>query len=156
MTIIVYDGDELCIDNAGIHEGTKVPMVKSWHVPGTGEIVTGVGNAAQIAVMRDWYIRGAVAEDFPEDQRDAFQWCELIVVSKRGLIRYENLPSPIVHGKNKVAFGVGKDFAYGALGMGATASQAAAVALKYAPDTGHGLATYNWKDADEPENKTVN
>lgn len=144
MSIIVYDGNELAIDNAAIHEGTKVPILKSWTNPHTGEVLTGVGNAAQIELMIDWHAAGAKAADFPESQRAANPWCELIVVSKAGLQRYETTPIPIRHGHNKCAFGVGKDFAYGALAMGATAAQAAAVALQYAPDTGHGIATYNW------------
>lgn len=145
MTIIVYDGDELALDGAAIHEGTKVPIVKAWTSP-TGEVITGIGNAAQIAVMRDWYLDGAKRDDFPlTGQREGNPWCELIVASRDGLRRYENLHLPVQHGKNKCAFGVGKDFAYGALAMGATASQAAEVALKYAPDTGHGIHTYNWR-----------
>lgn len=145
MTIIVYDGNELAIDNAGIHEGTKVPMIKSWSTP-TGEIITGTGNAAQLALMRDWYAAGAKPEDFPASQSLGNPWCDLIVVNRSGLKRFENTPSAILHGKNKCAFGIGKDFAYGALAMGASASQAAAVALQYAPDTGHGIATFQWKD----------
>jgi hypothetical protein len=144
MTIIVYDGSELAIDNAAIHDGTKVPILKAWAAP-SGEVITGIGNAAQLAVMRDWYLAGAKREDFPQTQRESSPWCELIVVSKDGLKRYENLHLPVQHGHHKCAFGIGKDFAYGALGMGATAAQAAEVALRYAPDTGHGIGTYNWR-----------
>lgn len=154
MTIIVYDGVTLAMDGAGIHEGAKVPIVKAWQTIGD-EVVAGVGNAAQIAVMRDWYTAGAKSETFPETQRASNPWCELIVVGKHGLKRYENTPSAIQHGHHKCAFGVGKDFAYGALGAGADAQKAAQVALSYAPDTGHGIILFQWKDGNATTTRSI-
>lgn len=155
MTIIVYDGHSLAIDNAGVHEGIKVPLVKAFRC-NDGSVITGVGNAAQIALMRDWYVNGAKSEEFPESQRQGNPWCELIVVDKDGLTRYEHTPSAVMHARHKCAFGVGKDIAYGALAMGATAEQAATIVTQYHPDCGHGVMTFIWSTDDKRTNKNLN
>lgn len=156
MTIIVYDGQSLAIDNAATHEGVKVPLIKAFRSD-NGDVVTGVGNAAQLALMRDWYAAGADPNSFPPTQRLGSPWCELIVVNATGLIRFENTPSAIVHARHKCAFGIGKDIAYGALAMGATAEQAACIVCQYHPDCGHGVMTFIWSDGDGPAtNKSLN
>lgn len=149
MSIIVYDGITLVIDSAAIHEGVKIPLVKHWSVDEQCVIVTGVGNAAQISLMRDWFMAGADPDKFPKSQALGSPWCELIVVNHRGLVRYENTPSPVEHGRNKCAFGSGKDFAYGALAVGATAEQAVTAALQYSPECGHELLSFQWRYEDE-------
>lgn len=156
MTIIVYDGKSLAIDNAAIHEGIKVPLIKAFRND-AGDVITGVGNAAQLAIMRDWYAAGAKHETFPETQKTGNPWCELIVVNSTGLMRFENTPSAIVHAHHKCAFGIGKDIAYGALAMGATAEQAAGIVCQYHPDCGHGIVTFIWStDTGHETNKDLN
>lgn len=143
MTIVVWDGSTLAVDR-GVTDGfTMWEQDKAWKV---GDIViTGAGHMAQVVAMRDWYARGANPDDFPHTQRVGDSWCELIVVSKAGLIRYERTHIPFEHGHNKCAFGSGKDFAYGALAMGATAEQAVSIANHFSIHCGMGVDVYNFE-----------
>jgi hypothetical protein len=72
-------------------------------------------------------------------------WCQLIIVGPNGLRRYENQHVPVDHGRNKCAFGVGKDFAYGALAVGATAELAVHAASQFIPECGLEPISYMWK-----------
>ena len=148
MTTIVFDGDSLAIDNAGLHGGTLMPVVKSWLLP-NNVVATGIGDGAQISLMVEWYKDGADPEKFPASQRIATPWCELIIVKGDGLFRYERSAFPIQHGFNRCAFGTGKDFAYGALAMGATATEALHIAAHFDPTTGQGATIYKLKDVDD-------
>jgi hypothetical protein len=147
MTIIAYDGETLCVDGAASHDGVKYELTKVWLFKGCA--ITGVGDASQIAVMRSWYEAGAVPAEFPVTQRIGVPWCQLIVVDHRGLKRYDREPVPIDHEHHKCAFGAGKDFAYGALAVGATAELAVHAVSQFVPDCGHSSTTYQWKVANE-------
>jgi hypothetical protein len=140
MTIVVWDGSTLAVDR-GVTDGfTMWEQDKAWRLG--DEVVTGVGNMTLVLAMRNWYVSGRDASKFPTEQTMPDRWCEFIVVTTEGLFRYERSPIPIEHGFHKCAFGYGKDFAYGALAMGATAEQAAHVACKFSPHCGMGVDVY--------------
>ncbi len=149
MTIIAYDGETLCVDGAAVQQGIKHELTKSWQF-GT-EVITGEGDYTQIAAMRAWYEAGADPDKFPATQRVGMPWCQLIVVGPKGLRRYEKSPVPVDHGHNRCAFGVGKDFAYGALAVGATAELAVYAASQFVPDCGHKPSIYVWKGVTNEE-----
>ena len=143
MTIVVWDGDALATDCAATDGAAKWQTTKAWyHVIG-GEvlILTGAGPVQTVLAMREWYKRGGMPDDFPPAQLSP-HWCHFVVVSKDGLVRYEQGPYSIDHGRNKCAFGEGKDFAYGAMAMGATAAEAVAVCNDFSPSCGLGVAVY--------------
>jgi hypothetical protein len=117
---------------------------KAWRVGNA--ILTGVGSMTLVLTMRDWYINGHHPIQFPTEQTLPDRWCEFIVATPDGLFRYERSPIPIEHGKNKCAFGAGKDFAYGALAMGATAEQAVTIANRYSIHCGMGVDVFNLGD----------
>ena len=155
MTIIVYDGKTLAIDNAAVKDGIKTPIIKSWTTM-AGEVLTGIGNAAQIALMRDWYTAGASPDAFPASQRDGNPWCDFIVCNSQGLKRYEKTPAAIDHAHFPCAFGMGKDVALGAMAAGATAERAAQIVEHFVPDCGHGINTITWKESGNETSKALN
>jgi hypothetical protein len=91
--------------------------------------------------MRDWAMEGMLQNKFPSAQLSS-QFCHFVIVSLRGLRRYEQGLSPVEHGRDKCAFGEGRDFAYGALAMGATAAKAVEIANQHSVHCGLGVATY--------------
>jgi ATP-dependent HslUV protease subunit HslV len=114
-----------------------MPIDKLWRIDGV--VVGGVGTAYDISAMRTWVVAGRRPETFPTvTSMSNF----VIVTPARGLIRYTNTPMPTAHGFNKCAFGTGRDFAYGALHMGATAVEAVAAAIKYHTQCGSGIQSY--------------
>lgn len=136
MSVVVWDGISLAADRGGTDGFTMWAMDKI-HMYGS-EALTGVGPHDAIAALVGWYKAGASPDNMPRSLYPA----ELIVTSPDGLRRYEaNRPTPIDHGLNKCAFGVGRDFAYGAMAMGATATQAVEVACQYSGHCGHGAQT---------------
>ena len=145
MTIVVYDGDMLVVDRSGSDGVRKWEQVKVWPDPKTGELLTGVGPATTVMLMRDWYLNGADPDKFPREQKGR-DWCEFIVVGPEGLVRYEQSHVPIDHAKYKSAFGVGRDFAYGAMAAGADASEAAAIACEFSNMCGAGFNVYTWRE----------
>lgn len=142
MTIVVYDGSSIAVDRGATDGYTMWEMEKIWQVG--DKILTGVGNISAVLSMKSWYIKGCKLNDFPSEQLLPDRWCEFIVVSRDGLQRYERSPNPIEHGKSKCAFGTGKDFAYGALAMGATATQCVEIANKYSTYCGMGYIVYKF------------
>lgn len=139
MTVLVWDGKTLATDGAATDGRAKWPSTKAWRHGGV--ILSGAGPLQAILEMRDWYRNGARPVDFPNVQKGP-SWCHFIVVSKAGLFRYEQSPVPVEHGTMQCAFGEGKEFAYGALAMGATAAQAVEIVNKFCPTCGHGVAEY--------------
>lgn len=138
MSVVVWDGKSLAVDRGATDGFTMWELDKAWKHD--EEVLTGVGAYSTICRMRDWYLAGCINDDFPRTLSHA----ELIVVSPSGLKRYEHTsPQPIVHGFNKCAFGSGRDFAYGAMAMGATAEQAAQVACGFSVSCGHGVKSFN-------------
>lgn len=143
MTIVVWDGATHAVDR-GVTDGyTMWEQDKAWRLGNA--VLTGVGNMTLVLAMRNWYVAGRDASKFPTEQTLPDRWCEFIVATPDGLFRYERSPIPIEHGKNKCAFGYGKDFAYGALAMGATAEQAVSIANKFSPHCGMGVDVFNFE-----------
>ncbi len=141
MTVVVWDGGTLAVDR-GVSDGfTMWEQDKAWRLGNA--VLTGVGTMSLVLAMREWYLRGCIPDQFPTEQTLTDRWCEFIVATPDGLFRYERSHIPIEHGRNKCAFGYGKDFAYGAMAMGATAEQAAHVACKFSPHCGMGVDVFN-------------
>lgn len=144
MSVVVYDGKAIAIDRAGV-QGDLLYPVKKYTVH-SKKILTGVGPAATIAAMTRWYQSGCDPEDFPLRQLSRSTMCEFIVASASGLVHYEAGVDPIDHGYASCAFGAGRDFAYGALAMGADARRAVEVAASFSTSCGHGVDVFTLND----------
>ena len=143
MTIVVWANNILATDRAATDGTAKWKTDKAWYY-GEGDnriILSGTGPLYTILAMREWYKGGALENKFPKEQSS--NPCHFIVVSqKEGLTRYEQSPIAIHHGANACAFGDGRDVAYGALHMGATARQAVEAANAHSLHCGLGVAEY--------------
>jgi predicted lipoprotein with Yx(FWY)xxD motif len=73
---------------------------------------------------------------------------QLLVVSRKGVMRYDASPYFIKHNL-KCAFGDGAQFAYGALAMGASAAEAVAIASQYSPTCGQGMDIFTFHEDGE-------
>ncbi len=143
MTVIVWDGQTLATDRAASVGNAQWKTAKAWHhVDERGPcIISGVGTLSAVLYMREWYKLGAIPKDFPEMQGEK-HWAHLLVVTSEGLMRYEQAPYAIAHGRTQCAFGEGRDFALGAMAMGADAARAVMIAENFSPYCGHGVDTY--------------
>jgi len=143
MTVIVWDGITLATDCAATDGDAHWKSIKAWEFYGEigKTIMSGAGPLQSILQMRDWYKEGALHNKFPSIQLTP-QFCHFVIVNSLGLSRYEQGPLPIAHGRDSCAFGEGKDFAYGAMAMGATAKEAVEIANKYSVHCGLGVKEY--------------
>lgn len=145
MTVLVWDGISLATDRQANDGSAKWESDKAWYVSdkNTGKvcIVSGVGLLDDIIKLREWYREGALPKAFPELTKKSSQ---LIVIHRdTGLWLYDGVPHPVHYGHNLHAFGHGKDFAYGALAMGATAKEAVDACNVYSLHCGKGVGIYN-------------
>lgn len=141
MTVIVYDGRSCAVDSGAAAGTTMLRVRKFW--TRTDELITGAGDTSHVVAMAEWYMSGAKLEEFPPMihlKRDA----ELIVIDSNGVHRYEASPYAVDHGKDACAFGGGRDFAYGALAMGASAYRAAVIACQYSPVCAGPIHLFSW------------
>jgi len=141
MTVIVFDGATCAVDSGAASETTMLRVRKFW--TRGDELITGAGETPHVVAMAEWYLAGAKPLDFPPMlhlKRDA----ELVVINSRGVRRYEASPYGVDHGNVRCAFGGGRDFAYGALAMGATAAEAAGIACMFSPVCAEPVHTFVW------------
>lgn len=150
MTVIVWDGEKLVTDRKATDGTLKWESSKAWYVNSSLHgvcIVSGVGFLKQIITLRGWVANGLDPQQCPYSHDEIN--CQLIVVTDNGLYQYDELPYPIERGFIPCAFGHGRDFAYGALAMGANAEQAVDVANRYSNYCGLGkevFTLHNYKD----------
>jgi hypothetical protein len=142
MTVIAWDGKTLCTDQQANDGSMKWEAEKAWYITNkaTGKIciVTGVGTLGYIIQLRDWFANGMeTALDITPNM------AELIVVDDEGLCVFsgEKTYSP-VRLKAPMAFGHGREYAMGAMAMGANASDAVIIANEYSLHCGKGVACY--------------
>ena len=144
MTVIVWDGKTRATDRAASDGVNQWETQKAWYF-GEGEdcvILSGAGALQSVFEMRERFKGGALHNEFPSVQLGP-QFCHFVVVSPHiGLYRFEQGPIPIDHGYTKCAFGEGRDFAIGAMAMGAKAGVAVEIANKYSVHCGIGVVEY--------------
>mgnify|MGYP003149565023 CR=1 len=149
MTVVVWDGETLATDRQASDGSLKWETDKAWYVMRDDKpyIVSGVGYLKYIVSLREWFINGAVPNEYPYGLKDSatrITTQQLVVVDKdKGLIVYDDSPYPTVHGFVPCAFGDGKEFSYGALSMGATSSEAVGVTNEHSLHCGKGVAIYS-------------
>jgi len=144
MTVVVWDGETLAADRAATDGAAQWETEKIWEsvILGRRILISGAGPVQTILDMRNWYSAGARPNKFPNTQFQPTTWCHFVVVDSSGLKRWEQGLNPIVHGTNKCAFGEGKDFAYGAMEMGADAVRAVEIANKFSVHCGLGVSHF--------------
>lgn len=144
MSVVVWDGKTLAVDRQATCGELRMNVRKARYLACADETVAWTGDHELGIVLANWYENGAKPEDWPPAQRDKDRWCRLIVVSRRGGLKFYEM-EPVAQRYRDApyaAFGSGRDFALGALAMGATAEQAAEVACRFCVTCGGGVDVF--------------
>lgn len=146
MSIIVWDGKTLAADKQATNSGLKHTCTKIFKIG--GDLVGFSGDLGYIGGMKHWLEAGAEPQAFPDHQKDKDDWVGTLVVKPDGrILKYERCAYPIDFSQNKfMCIGSGRDFAYGALEMGADAVRAVEVASRYEAFCGLGVDTLTFGD----------
>ena len=137
MTVIVWDGKTLAADKQATNSGLKMTCTKLRRVNGCLIGVSGDFDLAQTTVK--WFADGADPEKFPKHQETDDKWVGLVCITPdKRVLKYERSPYPMEYTEMEFfAVGSGRDYALGALAMGADAVTAVEVASRF--DNGCGL-----------------
>ena len=147
MTIIVWDGEGLATDRQATDGSHKRETDKAWYVArgDSTYIVSGVGLLKNKIELREWFKNGSEPKEYPltGSVKGTISQQLLVVSSKDGLLVYEDTIIPECRGFEPCAFGEGKEYAYGALSMGATSVEAVHIANQHSLHCGKGIALYS-------------
>jgi hypothetical protein len=143
MSVIVWDGKTLAADRMSVSANLKRTTTKIWRHKDM--LIGGAGTAVAIQAMVEWITHHKCdREKFPKlENEDVTIW----VINRNGTqAKFEDSPFPLTYHDEKWADGSGRDFAYGALEMGADAVRAVEVASKYDAFCGHGVDAVSFED----------
>lgn len=141
MTVIVWDGETLASDKQATNSGLKLTTTKIFRI--RDHLVGFSGDLDFAYAMRTWFENGADPEKFPKHQEDDNKWVGMIVITPdKKVLKYERSPYPMDFTEAKyLCIGSGRDFAFGALAMGADAYKAVMIACLYEASCGMGIDT---------------
>ncbi len=144
MSVIVWDGKTLAADRMAVNGNLKRTCKKIYR---HGDLlIGGAGTYSSIQALTAWVVEHkADIEKFPKigDDADVVLW----VVNRNGtMAKYESGPWPMFYEEETWADGSGRDFAYGALAMGADAVKAVEVASTYDAFCGRGCDALSFDD----------
>ena len=144
MSVVVWDGRTLAADRQMVCAGLRSTVSKIRRLDdGTLLGVTGHHDAGLL--MFRWYEDDAKREEWP-DVQSGKRWCRLIVVLPSGSVGfYEQQPEFQVVLDPFAAWGAGRDFAIGALAMGADARKAVEITNQFSVDCGLGVEAFDLK-----------
>ena len=140
MTVVAFAGDGiLASDTMAENVQMRARVSKMRKV--SGAILSFTGQFECGLILCDWYEDGADPSKWPEFQKTD-DWTRLIVVDAHGLKVYERHPVAQRFIEPYMAFGAGRDYAMGAMAMGATAAQAIECAIKHCTAVGGPVEWY--------------
>jgi hypothetical protein len=142
MSVIAWDGKTLAADCQGTNQGLRRRVSKIERLE-DGTVLGWVGSEDTGGAQLRWYKAGADINAWPASQTKE-DWSVLVVVRPdRTVTMYEqyNVPLPVL--EPFWAWGSGRDFAIGALAMGADAREAVEVAIQFNIDCGFGVEAYD-------------
>jgi ATP-dependent protease HslVU (ClpYQ) peptidase subunit len=137
MTVIAWDGKTLAADKRAVNAGMARTVTKIRRLPNA--LLAWSGDHDVGAQLRDWFIYGAIKDEFPEA---ALKGDATLMVVARGKVRfYVAGPSPMEVEDNHVAIGSGRDYAQAAMALGKGAREAVELACQFDIDCGNGVDT---------------
>lgn len=138
MSVVVWDGKTLAADRQGSQSDMRVLVSKIKRLP-DGTLLAWTGAHENGLAMARWYEDGAIIAKLPPSQNKD-DWSRLIVLEPDlRLITFEQYGEPLEILDCPIAFGAGRDFALGAMAMGADARKAVEVACQFSIVCGLGV-----------------
>ena len=144
MSIIAYDGKTLAADRQGTCADLAATHTKIKKIP-SGEVLAWTGEEEQGLCLALWYEAGSPVDKWPKFQ-EGDDWTRLIVASKEGVFTYEQVPKKVCVEDPFMAWGSGRDFAMGAMAMGADAEKAVLIANKHNIYCGKGVMSFRLRE----------
>lgn len=143
MSIVAWDGKTLATDRLGDAGDLKRDVAKS-RVSTVHEcILAWTGGISEGMRVANWYdIEPSKRGEFPACQNND-RWCRLIIADASGAATIEQEPVEIDVLEPFMAWGSGRDYALGAMAMGANARQAVVVACRFAFSCGLGIDVWD-------------
>jgi hypothetical protein len=146
MTTVVWDGRRLATDRQvhsnGVRESITKIVTLEKYAGGRDVIGACFGDLVSGLALVDWYKSGADPKQWPQQPAEANDRACLVVVNPRvsPLVKvYFREPFPQVIEDPFMAWGSGREFALGALAMGADAKRAVEVACEFDIYSGRGV-----------------
>lgn len=141
MSIIAYDGKFIAADKLMSNGDGKSTTQKLFKI--NNKLFYGFTGAVDSGLlMASWYKNGAKPKEFPEIQKTD-NWSRLIVFKNSDIFYYEQTPFAIPCIDKFMAWGSGRDYAIGAMAMGATAVEAVKVAIEHCSSCGIGVDSFS-------------
>lgn len=138
MTVIAWDGKTLAADKRCTF-GWQIAAVSKLERH-DGHLLCASGCTSMGQEVIAWFKAGAVAADWPAQNRDPDKGASLVVVRPDGTLwRYENGPHPYRVESVPVAFASGGEAAMGAMLAGADAVRAVEIASMVHAGCGNGV-----------------
>lgn len=135
MSVVAWDGKTLAADTQSTSSGMRMRCHKM--AVSNGVVLAWIGDYEVGLMLAKWWAAGADPEKWPAVQSNPDRWSRLIVATKDDCSTYEQLPVALIVHDKFMAWGSGRDFAMGAMEMGASAERAVEVACRW--DTSCGL-----------------
>lgn len=137
MSTIAWDGRTLAADKQAVTGGMREIVTKARLLP-NGQVLAWTGEHECGLILAAWYESGADIDKWPKFQ-SGDDWTRLIVASANEVIVFERQPVGQLLEEPFMAWGSGRDYAMGAMAMGASAGQAVEVASRFDINTGLGV-----------------
>lgn len=147
MSIVAWDGKSIATDRLATNSEMRMEAAKSRRLS-SGIVLAWTGDISSGMAMAEWFERklsanGEGVPAFPGCQGDKDRWARLIVASREGCFFYEQEPIEVPVLGKFMAWGSGRDYAMGAMAMGASAKEAVEVASRFCVSCGFGVDVYD-------------
>lgn len=143
MSIVAWDGKSIAADKMTVSSGMRKTETKILRVE--EKVIAWVGETSVGLALLDWIKKGSDPDKWPAVQRTE-NWTCLIVANWEGVVFYEREPFAQKVNEPFTAWGAGRDFAIGAMAMGAKAKQAVEIANAFSTSCGNGVRCFNLID----------
>lgn len=141
MSVIVWDGKSLAADRQNTNSDLALECTKIQRI-NSSTVVAYIGDRCEGIALVHWFQDGAITADWPAFQRHD-NWSRLVVAKRGKVFSYEHVAEIIPVTSEFEAWGSGRDFAIGALEMGADARKAVEIANQYNIYCGFGVDVFS-------------
>lgn len=137
MSIVTYDKTTIAADRQATCSDMRRQTTKLVRGSDPRIVFAWTGTESLGRILMAWYEAGQDPAKWPAGQATS-DWTRMLVARKGFVEEYEQFPSPTIH-RGFAAWGSGRDFAMGALAMGASARHAVVIASRYNIHCGMGV-----------------